>query len=141
MMKFPTLFLFVFGICGIVRSEQPSTWTQWRGATRDGILHEAAPWPDELNDANFKQVWRVKDLGPSYSGPLVAKDRVFTTATVKGATEVVTAHDRATGKELWKAEWPGAMSVPFFAWSNGSWIRATPAFDGESLYILSLIHI
>ncbi|WP_231756663.1 tryptophan-rich sensory protein [Lignipirellula cremea] len=27
------------------------------------------------------------------------------------------------------------MSVPFFAASNGSWIRATPDFDGESLFV------
>lgn len=137
-MQFPGMILLVLCLSGVLRSETPATWTQWRGPARDGILREAAPWPDELNDANLKQVWRVKDLGPSYSGPLVAKDRIFTTATVKGATEVVTAYDRASGKELWKAEWPGAMSVPFFAWANGSWIRATPAYDGESLYVAGM---
>ncbi len=30
------------------------------------------------------------------------------------------------------------MSVPFFAASNGSWIRSTPAFDGESLYVAGM---
>jgi outer membrane protein assembly factor BamB len=30
------------------------------------------------------------------------------------------------------------MLVPFFAASNGSWIRATPAFDGESLYVAGM---
>ena len=27
------------------------------------------------------------------------------------------------------------MSVPFFAWKNGSWVRSTPAFDGKNLYV------
>ncbi len=35
-------------------------------------------------------------------------------------------------------QWPGAMSVPFFAASNGSWIRATPAFDGDSLFVAGM---
>ena len=136
-MKFQSLVLLVLILPGILRSEQPS-WTQWRGPTRDGILRNAAPWPEILTEANFKKIWSISDLGPSYSGPLIAKDRVFTTSTVKGATEVVTAHDRSTGKEIWKVEWPGAMAVPFFAWSNGSWIRATPAYDGESLYVAGM---
>ena len=27
------------------------------------------------------------------------------------------------------------MKVPFFARKNGSWVRSTPACDGESIYI------
>ena len=30
------------------------------------------------------------------------------------------------------------MTVPFFAASNGSWIRATPACDGETLYVAGM---
>ena len=136
--KLPWVFLLFLCLPSMVWSEQPEAWTQWRGPTRDGILRNAAPWPAELTEANCKKIWSSADLGPSYSGPLIAGDRVFTTATVKGATEVVTAHDRTTGKELWKAEWPGAMAVPFFAMSNGSWIRATPAYDGELLYVAGM---
>ena len=74
------------------------------------------------------------NLGPSYSGPVVVGDRVFITQTVDKKTEVVTAHDRKTGKELWRASWEGSITVPFFAAKNGSWIRSTPAFDGKTLY-------
>jgi outer membrane protein assembly factor BamB len=63
---------------------------------------------------------------------------VFTTATVDKKTEVVTAYDRKTGKKLWSAEWAGAMEVPFFAAKNGSWIRSTPAYDGERLYVAGI---
>jgi outer membrane protein assembly factor BamB len=63
---------------------------------------------------------------------------VFVTGTENKKTEVVFALDRHTGQLRWRAEWPGAMSVPFFAASNGSWIRATPAFDGQSLYVAGM---
>ena len=77
-------------------------------------------------------------LGPSYSGPVVAWDLVFTTETKNKESEVVCALDRKTGKERWRAEWKGAMKVPFFAAANGSWIRSTPAYDGERLYVAGM---
>ncbi len=46
--------------------------------------------------------------------------------------------DRETGKELWQVEWEGAISVPFFAASNGSWIRATPAYSEGKLYVAGI---
>lgn len=112
-------------------------WPQWRGPTRDGQVAGPA-WPDTLKGDALKQVWRVADLGPSYSGPVVAADRVFTTETVDKKTEVVTAFDRKTGKELWKAKWDGSLTVPFFAAKNGSWIRSTPAYDGKTLFVAGI---
>ena len=110
-----------------------TSWPQWRGPSRDGRT-EAAPWPASLDEQHLRLRWRV-ELGPSYSGPIVTPDRVFTTETRDARMEVVRALDRATGKELWKSEWEGAMKVPFFAKSNGDWIRSTPTWDGESLYV------
>ncbi|NIP85781.1 MAG: PQQ-binding-like beta-propeller repeat protein, partial [Planctomycetales bacterium] len=67
-----------------------------------------------------------------------AGDRVFTTETRDRQFEVVRAVDRATGRTLWQAEWEGAMRVPFFAAANGSWIRSTPTYDGQSLYVAGM---
>ena len=120
-----------------VATETTAIWPQWRGPSRDGFTAAGTQWPDRIDDANLKQTWRV-ELGPSYSGPIVAADRVFVTETEKAANEVVRALDRDTGKELWQARWEGSMRVPFFAMSNGSWIRATPAYDGESLYVAGM---
>ncbi len=120
-----------------VLGADPATWPQWRGPTRDGRV-EAAEWPTTLKGESLKKVWRVENLGPSYSGPIVAEDRVFTTQTVDKKSEVVTAHDRKTGKELWKTKWDGSLSVPFFAAKNGSWIRSTPAFDGKTLFVAGI---
>jgi outer membrane protein assembly factor BamB len=111
-------------------------WPQWRGPTRDGQI-SGPPWPATIKGDALKPMWRVK-LGPSYSGPIVAEDRVFVTETIGEKEEVVTALDRATGRELWKVRWAGAMRVPFFARSNGDWIRATPAYDGKNLYVAGM---
>lgn len=110
-----------------------TSWPQWRGPSRDGRL-ATSPWPASLDEQHLRLRWRI-ELGPSYSGPIVAPDRVFTTETRDARMEVVRALDRATGKELWKTEWEGSMKVPFFAKSNGDWIRSTPAWDGESLFV------
>ena len=113
-----------------------SAWPQWRGPTRDGQF-TGPKWPEKLDTNHLQRTWRV-ELGPSYSGPIVAGDRVFTTESKDKKFEVVTAFDRKTGKELWRAQWEGAMTVPFFAKSNGDWIRATPACDGESLFVAGM---
>jgi outer membrane protein assembly factor BamB len=111
------------------------TWTQWRGPTRDGQVG-GDPWPDRLTGALTRR-WRV-ELGPGYSAPVVAADRVFVAETRDKASEVVRALDRDTGKELWRAEWKGATTVPAYARANGEWIRSTPACDGERLYVLGM---
>ena len=116
---------------------EPATWTQWRGPTRDGVVAGPA-WPNKLEGEALKQLWQVDNLGPSYSGPIVASDRVFTTQTVDKKTEIVTAYDRKTGKELWKTSWEGSITVPFFAAKNGSWIRSTPAYDGKTLFVAGI---
>lgn len=111
-------------------------WTQWRGPGRDGFVAGAA-WPDALAADRLEQRWRI-DLGPSYSGPVIAGDAVIVTETLDAKTEHVRAIDRATGRERWHAQWEGALSVPFFAASNGSWIRSTPCVDGERVYVAGM---
>ena len=113
-----------------------TAWCQWRGPNRDGFVAGAA-WPDGLADDRLEKAWRV-DLGPSYSGPVVAGDVVIVTETADAATEHVRAFDRATGAERWHAEWEGALRVPFFAASNGSWIRSTPCVDGDRVYVAGM---
>jgi outer membrane protein assembly factor BamB len=121
---------------GLSVSALAADWPQWRGLQRDGQFTGPA-WPDKLDTNHLQQVWRV-ELGPSYSGPIVVGDRVFTTETKDKKFEVVTAFDRHSGKQLWRAQWEGALSVPFFARSNGDWIRATPTCDGESLFVAGM---
>ena len=125
--------LIVIATVSVLRA---GDWPQWRGPQRDGQFTGPA-WPDKLDADHLRQIWRV-ELGPSYSGPIVSGGRVFTTETKDKKVEAVTAFDRETGGELWRVEWEGALSVPFFAKSNGDWIRATPACDGESLFVAGM---
>ncbi|QDU42815.1 Outer membrane protein assembly factor BamB precursor [Symmachiella dynata] len=133
-----SLILIISALPAAARSEESpiATWLQWRGPQRDSQV-EGPAWPPALDVEHLQKVWSVP-LGPSYSGPIVAADRVFVTETVDKETEVVRALDRQSGKELWKISWPGAINVPFFAKSNGDWIRSTPAFDGERLYVAGI---
>lgn len=117
-------------------SPAADVWPQWRGPTRDGRIAQRA-WPKDLSEQRLSSSWSAP-LGPGYSGPIVAADRVFVTETKDKTFEVVRAFDRATGSQLWETQWEGSMSVPFFAASNGSWIRATPAYDGERLYVAGM---
>lgn len=125
-------------ICvGPVFAAEPATrdasdWPQWRGPTRNGFIPAGdARWPAKLDEATLVKAWSIP-LGPSYSGPIVINDRVFTTETHKKQEEVVRAYRRSDGQLLWEHRWQGSMSVPFFAKENGDWIRSTPAYDRDS---------
>ncbi len=125
------LLLLVSPVIPAAASEEWDTlWPQWRGPHRDGRAG-GDMWPNNLDC--LRAEWRV-ELGKGYPGPIVAADRVFVAET-SGDNEIVRALDRQTGRELWRAAWPGTWKVPFFAASNGSWIRSTPAFDGETLFV------
>ena len=141
-MNVPTrsIAFFLFAVllsCQTIPAAEPAeTWPQWRGPNRDGFS-PGPEWPDSLAEDRLSLQWRV-ELGPGYPGPIVAADRVFVAETENEENEIVRALDRATGKELWRTSWPGAMSVPFMAKRNGDWIRSTPAYDGESLYVAGM---
>lgn len=121
---------------GPLNAADPGPWPQWRGPSRDGIV--AGPsWPSNLKDDSMTKVWRV-GLGPSFSGPIVAADRIFVTESIDDKYEAVRALDRKTGKEIWKTQWEGAMKVAMIARARGNWIKATPAYDGESLYVAGM---
>ena len=113
-------------------SDSTNQWTQWRGPNRDGIANLV--WPKTLSSKQLIEE-RTIELQPSYSGPIVAGDRVFVTETEDKQNEVVKAIRISDGEELWRTSWEGSMKVPFFASSNGSWIRATPAWDNGRLYV------
>jgi len=122
-----------------IRLANPAAvWPQWRGPHRDGRLADTeSRWPERIGEQVLRQTWKVP-LAPSYSGPIVSNSLVFVTETKDKAREIVRALDRATGKQVWEASWEGALSVPFFAKSNGDWIRSTPALDGDNLYVAGM---
>jgi outer membrane protein assembly factor BamB len=126
------------GLSGLIAAAFPGaaqggSWLGWRGNGRDGFVGDSV-WPNSLSAKNLTLLWQ-HPLDNGYSGPIVSGQRVFVTETRSASEEVVTAFDLDSGQAQWTARWPGSLSVPFFAKSNGDWIRSTPACDGQTLYV------
>lgn len=136
----PTLVVLALLIAlPALHAQEPKagTWLQWRGPNRDGFS-PGTDWPDRIAGNSLKVIWEFKELGESYSGPIVTADRVFTTETVNKKIERIRCLDRKTGKQIWAKEWQGSTTVPFFAARNGAWIRSTPACDSECIYVAGI---
>ena len=132
-----SLVFYLLSDMPVAWAENAANWTQWRGPHRNGIVVESPQWPKSLGEEQLLEQWKL-ELGPSYSGPLVADGKVFVTETKDRKLEVVRAFDRKTGERIWETEWEGSMSVPFFAKANGDWIRSTPAYDSGRLYVAGM---
>ena len=97
--RFLVTILALTAASSVLADDGSSLWSQWRGPHRDGRT-EAAPWPASLNDSQLVKQWSVT-LQPSYSGPVVWGDTVFTTETVDERVERVVAIERQSGKTRW----------------------------------------
>lgn len=133
-LSFSPLVLFVPCPRAQTAVSTPATWNQWRGPTRDGRTVPGGALPAKIDEATLRLLWRVP-LDKGYSSPIVTSDRVYTVETEENQREVVRAFERSTGSETWNTNWTGAMRVPFFARSRGSWVRCTPAYDNGTLYV------
>lgn len=130
-----TILFSAYSCLSAAAGAEGDTWLQWRGPERDG--HFTGPaWPDRLQGRLVEQ-WS-QPLAPGYSGPIVSTNLVVTFETKGKKEEIVRAFDRRTGEKKWRVAWPGAMSVPFFAAENGSWVRSTPATDGQTVYLAGM---
>lgn len=127
-------------VVGRVRADD---WPQWMGPNRDNVWREEGVL--ETFPAEGPRVsWRAPIAG-GYAGPAVAAGRVFVTdyvteADVKTAnferkpstgTERVLCLDEATGKILWKHEYPVTYTIAYPAGP-----RCTPTVDGDHVYTL-----
>ena len=118
-------------------------WPQWMGPKRDNV------WRDEgileaFPDDGPRVVWRVPVAG-GYSGPAVADGRVYLTDYVTkenvkvdnfdrkqfSGTERVLCLDEATGKEIWKHEYPVRYRISYPAGP-----RCTPTVHEGKVYTL-----
>jgi outer membrane protein assembly factor BamB len=101
-------------------------WPQWRGAGRDGkVTGFKAPsaWPAEL-----KQEWKVT-VGFGDATPVLSGKTIYLN-TRQGDKEAVLCLDAATGKELWKYQYPSAAVTGPAAAHPGP--RSTPSVaDGK----------
>jgi len=123
-------------------SARADDWPQWMGPTRDGVWKETGI-VDKL-PGTLKAKWRMP-VGRGYAGPAVAGGKVFVVSfdgegdftpnpgsrnKISGKENILCL-DSATGKEVWRFEYPSDYDV-----SYPSGPRATPAVDGDRVYVL-----
>ena len=110
-------------------------WPQWRGPNRDGHAVGAqlpAVWPAQAPEPK----WSV-DVGLGYSGPAVARGKVFVHARddAKG-NERCLCLDAATGKQLWEVTYESKFEPPDPTAGRGP--NATPTVDRDRVYFFGL---
>lgn len=96
-------------LCGVtllagaigVESAVADDWPQWRGPNRDGVWRETGIVKKFATD-RLPARWSVP-LGPGYSGPTVAKGRVYVTDRIAEPTQQERVHcfDEETGRIVW----------------------------------------
>ena len=90
-------------------------WPQWRGMNRDGVWHETG-LIETFSSDRLTPKWRV-EIAAGYSGPTVAKGRVYVTDRVAKPVSIERVHcfDERTGEREWSFEYPcdyGRVSYP-----------------------------
>ena len=110
-----------------------SSWPQWRGPSRDGLVDAALPtdWPEAL-----KKRWEIP-AGEGHASPVVHGDRVVVFAREKDQ-EIVRALDLTSGKEIWRASYSAPYEVNSAARSHGAGPKSTPAIAGGRVFTLGI---
>ena len=133
----------VFALATFASVVRGDEWPQWMGPTRDNVWHEdgiMGPFPA----SGPKVLWRTPIAG-GYAGAAVAGGRVFVTDYVTDADtkvanferktstgrERVLCLDEATGKVLWKHEYPVTYTIAYPAGP-----RCTPTVHDGRVYTL-----
>jgi outer membrane protein assembly factor BamB len=106
-----------------------SDWPTFLGPTRDNVSPEkgvVAPWPKD----GLRLVWEC-ELGIGYAPPVVAAGKLFHFDRF-GDDCRLTCREAATGKFLWKYEYPTDYEDRY-GYESGP--RACPVVDGDRVYL------
>jgi outer membrane protein assembly factor BamB len=93
-----TLCLILLSLCNLAKA---ADWPQWRGPSRDGTWNEKGI-VKKFTTGQLPIRWRA-EISNGYSGPTVAKGRVYITDRLVEPEQVerVLCFDAMTGKALW----------------------------------------
>ena len=107
-------------------------WPQWRGITGDSrVTGFKAPskWPGELI-----QQWKIT-VGKGDASPVLTGGKIYLIAR-QGEDEVVQCIDAATGKEVWRNNYPAPVVTGPDASHGGP--RSSPACSGNKIVTLGI---
>jgi len=126
MPRFLVAFLFVLTLaCSLPAAD----WPTFLGPTRDGVSTEKGiitQWPKD----GLKKVWEC-ELGIGFAGPVTSAGKLFHADRFDDNIRL-TARDAATGKFLWKYEYPTDYEDRY-GYDPGP--RACPVVDGDRVYL------
>jgi outer membrane protein assembly factor BamB len=125
----PLALLAVSLLTPAARSAPPgSDWPTFLGPTQDGVSPEKGitPWLKE----GLRKIWEC-ELGIGFAPPVVAGGRLFHFDRFDDDCRL-TCRDAATGKFLWKYEYPTAYEDRY-GYDPGP--RACPMVDGDRVYV------
>ncbi len=119
---------------GTVRAEN---WAGWRGPRGDGSSIEKnvpTKWDGKTGE---NILWKTELPGWGHGSPIIWEDRIFTLACIEETEErVLQSLDRTTGKLLWQQV---VFKAPLEKRHKlNSFASATPATDGETIYVTFL---
>src|SRR5678809_543502 len=101
--KFPRwpFGLVVVGLALLAANALAEDWPQWRGPTRDGVWTETGLVEKFASD-KLEPKWKAP-IGSGYSGPTVAKGKVYVMDRLTKPEEVerILCFEEQTGKPLW----------------------------------------
>src|SRR5262245_21863142 len=112
----------------------PQDYPQWRGRSRDGAaseFKEPKAWPEKMT-----RRWKV-EVGKGYATPIVVGKTVYA-FTRRGGSETMTALDAATGKLIWRTDYPAPYKAADAAAKHGVGPKATPLFHNGIVYTVGI---
>ena len=107
---------------------QSSTWHQFLGPERNGIIEDSVALVDSFPASGPKEKWRVPG-GEGLSGFAFTSKLAISLANIAGAQQVV-----ALNIESGESEWATALGRPYENRMGGSGPRATPTIDGKLVF-------
>jgi outer membrane protein assembly factor BamB len=121
-------FCAILLVVAHVHAAEPLVWPQFRGPDGSGVADSQKPPTEVGPDKNVK--WKI-ECPSGMSSPIVVGDKLAITAFDNGKLYTI-AYDRATGKELWRAEAPTKEIEPYHK-TEGSPAASTCVTDGQRI--------
>src|SRR5262245_4881703 len=106
----PRIALVAFLALGLTQFDAAADWLHYRGPTQNGTVAERLP---SSLPKDPKPLWKI-NVGTGLSSVTVKGDRAFTAGNHDKKNDVFVCLDTATGKEIWRHQYPQALEAKYF---------------------------
>ncbi len=113
---------------------QAPSWSQWRGAARDGVASSftvPTAWPAQLTKR-----WQAT-VGLGHASPVVSGNRVVVHSRLANR-EVIAAYDLQSGKPLWQDGVDAPCTMNTAATGHGPGPKSTPTIADGRVFTLGI---